>query len=705
MTDAADFGVVLPKPAGKTDAATFGVSLPGKPNTSDEGYTGSILPFRRDASGLHLAVPEMIAAPLRGIVEGSKRAAGVGEAGQNPLRPLSTDEMAAVGAVAGSPIGGAEIGAGIAAPAEVAAGTAARAAGKVENQARSAISTQFAKGAAGGSPTASDVLQEITRARREGQPLALVDINNPSLGALAGATYRQGGAARAVMKGFLDTRGAAAVPRTQGIINRHLADDSYRATANKLIEDRSARARPLWDEARQGGSLAPLTHQFQEYFNESGKAEQQAAADLSAAQVRLTQARARQSQAGNVYSASGSNREFRDAEAQTKAAQAALQKMQAEKSKALELLRQAQADGSANAPGAVWSPRLQEFLDQPEVQQGIRRGYAIERRKAVGEGRPFNPSEYAVISEENGNPVVGKVPNMALLMVAKEGLDAIIDSSSMKNQLTGRPTKSGLSYMNLRDGFVTELDRLNPLYKQARDVWSGDTASIRSLDDGRNFLNQSRFSPEELAEHVAKMSNSDRQFFIVGVADSLKNKLFKSADTAAGTRAVINTEDARMRLRPLFGGDDQAAQQFIDAMERERTMTRTGTRVYGGSPTAERIEDDRATEVAMHAAHGIVSLLEGRFLSAAASALRSRRLFGGRPNPELSEAIARALVDPDIDISEIGPLLPQKPIPARSREIPKLAAPALARSAPFALGGSLPATDTDPYGSRIGAPQ
>jgi hypothetical protein len=73
-------------------------TLSGKPapqQKSDSGYTGSILPFRRDESGLNLAVPEAIMSPIRGAVSGGKRAWGTGERGQDPLRPLSPDEMAA----------------------------------------------------------------------------------------------------------------------------------------------------------------------------------------------------------------------------------------------------------------------------------------------------------------------------------------------------------------------------------------------------------------------------------------------------------------------------------------------------------------------------------------------------------------------------------------------------------------------------------
>src|ERR1700722_9288378 len=82
-------------------------SATGKPVASkDEGYTGSILPFRRDDAGLHLAVPEAIAAPVKGMVEGGIRASGEGEGARDPLRPLSPNTLGAVGALVGSPVAG-----------------------------------------------------------------------------------------------------------------------------------------------------------------------------------------------------------------------------------------------------------------------------------------------------------------------------------------------------------------------------------------------------------------------------------------------------------------------------------------------------------------------------------------------------------------------------------------------------------------------
>jgi hypothetical protein len=129
-----------------------------------------------------------------------------------------------------------------------------------------------------------------------------------------------------------------------------------------------------------------------------------------------------------------------------------------------------------------------------------------------------------------------------------------------------------------------------------------------------------------------------------------------------------------MRLRPIFESDGQA-QAFIDAIERERAMTRTGTRVYGGSPTGERVADDANNQAYIHAAHGIMRVLEGRWLSAAARGLHLARILGGKSNPALSGAIARALTDPNIGLNEVGPLLPPREVPLT--RAPTITEPAL----------------------------
>src|SRR6185312_16083636 len=193
--------------------------------------------------------------------------------------------------------------------------------------------------------------------------------------------------------------------------------------------------------------------------------------------------------------------------------------------------------------------------------EGIRRGYRIERDIADGEGTRLNPKEYAIVGEEaNGDPIVGQVPNMKLLAVAKEGLDATLDSPEMADPLTGRLTKAGRAVKILRDGLVNELDRLNPAYKAARDKWAGDSALIAAVRQGKLFHKQ---TPEEIAEWFQNASDSEKNFYRLGAADTMRDDLQKTVFAGDPSKAIVNSTRTRNQLLPMFRSQE-AAQQFFD---------------------------------------------------------------------------------------------------------------------------------------------
>ena len=74
----------------------------------------------------------------------------------------------------------------------------------------------------------------------------------------------------------------------------------------------------------------------------------------------------------------------------------------------------------------VWSPRLQNFLDDPVMQQGLRRGMELERIDSVTHNRPFDPTTLGVDLDQEGNVAFRTAPNMRVLDAAKRGLDFMI---------------------------------------------------------------------------------------------------------------------------------------------------------------------------------------------------------------------------------------------------------------------------------------
>lgn len=274
----------------------------------------------------------------------------------------------------------------------------------------------------------------------------------------------------------LDTMAPAGAPEAQ--------IGKFRDAAENVVDQATERTRiladPAYKKAFEGGSMAPLEKQFEQHFADTSAQEAAASKKVAQAQQQMTNARGKQTLAGDVYGTSSANSKAAAAAKQLDEAQADLASVQQNKQAVLTRLQQAQADGTANAPGAVWNPRIQQFLDDPIMRGGINRGLEIQRLEAVADGKPFNPSEYAVIGmDDSGQPIVGSVPNMRLLDAGKRGLDAIIRDN--QNQVTGQLTDYGKAVYKFNKAFVGQIDNANPAYQAAR-------ANFGSLADAKNMI-------------------------------------------------------------------------------------------------------------------------------------------------------------------------------------------------------------------------
>lgn len=422
-------------------------------------------------------------------------------------------------------------------PEDAAAQKATATAGKAAKKVSKSLS-------GGGAPAGQDIIEELGKAQKTGQPLTLADIESPDIKNMIGNVYRQGGAAAKRIRDFFDQRDKAATGRVEGIIKDQLADGSIYQTEKELKKVRSAQAEAPYEKAM------------------------------------------------------------------------------------------------AHAP--VWSPRLQAFLNEPEMKGWMRAGYARMRKEAIADGKPFKPQDFAVVDfNEAGDPIFGPVPTMRLLAAAKTGLDARIEDILSG----GKMTDEARVLIKFRNAYRKELDSLNGDYAAAREIWEGDTANLNALRNGQRLFEKGYYRIDEIPELVAEMSPSERQNFILGVADELKSRLLTKVDSR-DKGSIINNEDMRRRLAPFFQSED-AAGKFLADIERESVMKRTPTEVRGGSQTQGRsVVDEMLHSAWSHAkaghpvraltaasAHGIEHLAER---------------MGRARQAEVNDAIARILTDPNV---------------------------------------------------------
>lgn len=328
---------------------------------------------------------------------------------------------------------------------------------------------------------------------------------------------------------------------------------------------------------------------------------------------------------------------------------------------------------AAESIGPIHSDRLQQFLDAPEVQAGLARGYKLERQNAIAENRAFNPTDFAVTGYKDNNldmPIFGKVPTMKSMIVANEGMGAQI--ADMINPVTGRPTKDGLALKKFRDAFQGELDRLSGgKYAAARETWSGPAQSMEAVTDGRQHFSRTESNDQLRAEFQA-LSPADKDFYRLGAAEAKVDALERAPDASDRSKRVINSERDRKRFNMLFDTPDQA-QKFIDAVARKRQMFDTKTDIMGNSKTAQRFIDDADNSNADLVFNGVKSLghaAGGNILGAIKGAYDAKRALGLRNNPALNSEIAKLLLDPRIRVANGGrDLLPTLPVPSKQYAI------------------------------------
>jgi hypothetical protein len=519
-----------------------------------------------------------------------------------------------------------------------------------ENRAEAKILKRFEQDAKGGGVTAQSALDLVDAARSRGKDMTLADVSGPNVRGLAGNVARAPGPSKALAQDFVEKRDVGAGDRLTADVNKYVSTGSAYFTTQGLLEARSAGGHPLYEAAFEGGSIAPLEQQFETAFGESSKKVAEASQAVNTALNKMTLARGKQTTAGNVYQTSSGNDAVKAAQTELDAAEKMLNAAQEEKASVLDTLRQAQADGTANAKGAVWNPRINQFLKDPIAKGGIARGLEIQRLEALAENRPFNPTEYAIVgTDAEGNSIVGKVPNMRLLNAMKKGLDAIILDN--QDAMTGRLNEKGRAVNMVRKAFLNEVDAINPEYKTARDFWSGKSKSMESVTWGRTMFSR---PPEEISEDLAAMTPGDREFAKLGAADIIRERILKTGFHGDEAKSILKNDWAKRQIRPLFNSEKEF-DEFVASVTDERRMKESKTGLVGNSATGERLAEDRQGGDLLNnlsGLHGVAQMAAGNHLSATHKLItwwRKRQDLGFRVDEELNEAVAKILFDPAID--------------------------------------------------------
>lgn len=484
-----------------------------------------------------------------------------------------------------------------------------------------------------GGPSLAGIRDKMTAAAKNGQPLAMADVSGESVRGLGEGILNQPGPARSIGAQLLLARDKAAQQGALQDLERYVSPlASKYDTVQSLIAQRSAQTRGPYEEAFSGGSIAPLQDQLRTSLTAATGAKGQIAKQIRDIEVSNPGALAARGAAG--------------AEVRAKYIDLHQRLGQAEKDRqaTLDMFRTAQSDVASNKPGAVWSPRIQQFLDDPILKSGISRGLEIQRLESLSEGRHFDPTEYATVgSTPDGAAVVGKVPNMRLLDAGKRGLDAIIADN--KVPFTGKLTDYGRAVDSVRRSYLNELDSLNPDYAAARQSHATPSRQMDAVNNGSKFLTK---EPEEISADLERLNDTEKEMYRLGGASALRSKVLATRDGANEANRIGGSELDRKRISALIG-DTAKATQYLKAVENRNAAFQTKADMLGNSRAALRqaAQDvQRKGDGMMNAVEVGAGLLTHNPLLTAAGAARSARSINNLirgPNAATRAEIARIL--------------------------------------------------------------
>jgi hypothetical protein len=255
------------------------------------------------------------------------------------------------------------------------------------------------------------------------------------------------------------------------------------------------------------------------------------------------------------------------------------------------------------------------------------------------------PTELGIDLDALGVPFFTKVPTWRTLDYVKRGMDDHIEDK-WRNKITGRLDLDYIGHAanDTRTAYREALKQLNPKYARALDAYSGASTSLDALHAGEDFLKR---SPEEIADRVAMFGTGDREFYRLGAANTLRRAVQKAKFSADEAKAIINSDDMRNQIRPLFDNDADFG-RFVDSVFAEGRMFGTRFNALGGSQTAARRAEDTSPEIEamIHAARGMLHAKVGNAVGVA-NALRSvREAAAAARQRKLNPGIADILTTP-----------------------------------------------------------
>lgn len=283
-----------------------------------------------------------------------------------------------------------------------------------------------------------------------------------------------------------------------------------------------------------------------------------------------------------------------------------------------------------------YSETLEGILATPAGRTALGRAEHL----AANEQIPFQ--QLFINIADDGTATARRVPDARAWDYIKRGFDDMIDAQT--DSITKKMTNEGRILTTLKNKMLSEIDRVNPAYKAARQAWSGQQQLDSALEFGRTAMT---LSPEAVKRTLAEMGQAEKAAARAGAAEWIRNSIDQRNFTHNAILKFFSNRQQVKNLRALFDNDEQFA-TFRKAIFAEARKRSTYEAVKGNSTTASQLADMFET-----GGQGGAGLQAARTAAAGSPVTATLQYIGSRMKmlggltPEVADEIAKRLMTAD----------------------------------------------------------
>jgi hypothetical protein len=250
-----------------------------------------------------------------------------------------------------------------------------------------------------------------------------------------------------------------------------------------------------------------------------------------------------------------------------------------------DLIKKARADSrplydqAYSAPGAS-SVDISGIIKTPIGQQGLQRAGARVQNQLGPDGQPVDPTSLGFDFNDAGEVVLGRTPSFQQLDQFKQGLDDVINAGY--DPITRQYSPEAAQAIDLKQRLVSQIDEVNPAYKQARAAYAGPAQDRAALQQGKDAL---RLPPDAMDFQRQALGSSEQAQYGLGYRSGMAEQSGKVRYATNPWETAYGTPQAQQKLTSLF---PEGAPRFGRQHGLESEMARTNNSILGNSMTAER---------------------------------------------------------------------------------------------------------------------